>query len=54
VLPTGRAAYVDSTKASAAGSILHMACTRAGIPWLDKTWKLNELERPDEAENFRG
>jgi hypothetical protein len=30
---------------SAAGSILHMACTRAGIPWFDKTWKLNELAR---------
>jgi hypothetical protein len=35
---------------SAAGSILHMACTRTGIPWYDKTSKLNELERP----NFRG
>jgi hypothetical protein len=35
------------TKASAAGSILHMACTRTGIPWYDKTWKLNELERPE-------
>jgi hypothetical protein len=29
------AAYVDSTKTSAAGSILHMACTRAGTPWFD-------------------
>ena len=35
------------TKASAAGSILHMACTRTGIPRFDKTWKLNELERPE-------
>ena len=32
---------------SAAGSILHVACTRAGIPWFDMTWKLNELERPE-------
>jgi hypothetical protein len=47
VLRTGRAAYVDSTKASAAGSFLHMACMRAGIPWFDKTWKLNKLERPE-------
>jgi hypothetical protein len=38
---------LDSTKGSAAGSILHMACTTAGIPWFDKTWKLNELERPE-------
>ena len=30
---------------SAAGSILHVACTRAAIPWFDMTWKLNELER---------
>ena len=35
------------TKASAAGSILHMACMRTGIPRFDKTWKLNELERPE-------
>ena len=32
---------------SAAGSIMHVACTRAGIPWFDKTSKLNELERPE-------
>jgi hypothetical protein len=32
---------------SAAGWILHMARTTAGIPWFDKTWKLNELERPE-------
>jgi hypothetical protein len=32
---------------SAAGSILHLVCTRAGIPWFDMTWKLNELERPE-------
>ena len=30
---------------SAAGSILHVACTWPGIPWFDMTWKLNELER---------
>jgi len=35
------------TKASAAGSILHMAYTSTGIPRFDKTWKLNELERPE-------
>ena len=32
---------------SAAGSILHVARTRAGIPWFDMTWKLNEFERPE-------
>jgi len=32
---------------SAAGSILHMASARAGVPWFDKTWKLNKLERPE-------
>ena len=24
-----------------------MARTRAGIPWFDMTWKLNEFERPE-------
>jgi hypothetical protein len=26
-----------------------MACTRAGIPWFDKNWKLNEVERPESS-----
>jgi hypothetical protein len=47
-LPTGRATYLDSTK----GAPLDGSCTwptTAGIPWFDKTWKLNELERPERS-----
>jgi hypothetical protein len=41
-----RATYLDSRR-ERAGSILQVACTRAGIPWFDKIWKLNELECPE-------
>jgi hypothetical protein len=47
VLAHGSGRLFGLHKGSAAGSILHMACTRAGIPWFDKTCKLNEFERPE-------
>ncbi len=42
------------TKASAAGSILHMACTRTGNPRFDKRGSSTRSNAPNEAENFRG
>jgi hypothetical protein len=38
---------IRTPRGERAGSILHVARTRAGIPWFDKTWKLNEVERPE-------
>jgi len=54
VFAHGSGPYFGLQEGSAAGSILHMACTRAGNPWFTRPESSISSNVPNDRGSFRG